>query len=504
LIGINYVGAAVAACMITVPLSYFFHRHITFQIASGPKEASEFLRFVLSQLVQFGAGLCVLVILVEWARLTPMWGMVLMTVLMFSYGFVVNASWVFKRLKLPFARAEVTAGQQLGDLRLLQVSAFFPDHGGGIEVVADRIARGMAATGMHVHWMAGGATDEKPKQLEPRLTLEQAFSIDFVERRLGLPSPIWSLGSLRRLWLAVRCCDVVHVHDFLYMPTLAAMCFAGIMRRPVVLTQHIGPVSFQSRFAMTILSLLYRSVGRLAMRLASQVVFVGRPVMAYFEGFASFRRPPLLIANGVDHAVYQPLTGQSVAGGPLQCLFVGRFVEKKGLALIKQCIDLPGLKWIFVGWGPMSPLGWGPLFERVEVHGNLRAEQVVPYFQRADLLVLPSTGEGFPLVVQEALACGTPVLVSSEVAAAFPAIDAGCVFAVDLRSRDAVVVLRELLQSIERDRAIIARGRQSAVALARQWSWDTCVDQYREVYRIVADAPIGGVESRDDRLNSDI
>jgi putative flippase GtrA len=85
---------------ITVPLSYFFHRRVTFRISSAWQgEASEFLRFVISQLVQFGVGLCILVVLVEWAGFTPMWGMVLMTALMFADGFAVNSTWVLEALK---------------------------------------------------------------------------------------------------------------------------------------------------------------------------------------------------------------------------------------------------------------------------------------------------------------------------------------------------------------------------------------------------------------------
>jgi glycosyltransferase involved in cell wall biosynthesis/putative flippase GtrA len=490
-VGINYVAAALLTCLITIPLSYLFHRRITFRLSSAWKgEILEFLRFVVSQLVQFGAGLCVLVILVERVGLTPMWGTVSMTAVMFVYGFVVNSTWVFQTLKMHFKKDELSTRQQYAEFRVLQVSAFFRNHGGGIEVVADKIARGIADGGTHVHWMAGGTAVELPDQLEPRLTVDQAFSIDFVEGRLGVPSPLWSFRSLRRLWLSVSRCDVTHVHDFLYMPTLVAMCFAGVLRKPVVLTQHIGPVAFQSRFATAILILLHRSLGWLAMRLASQVIFVARPVMAYFERFARFRRPPLLIANGVDHAIYHPPTELVMGDGPIKCLFVGRFVEKKGLALLKQCIDVPGLHWTFVGWGPLSPFDWGPLPDHVEVHGNLRADQVVPYFQSADLLVLPSTGEGFPLVVQEALACGTPVLVSNEVAEAFPTIDTACVFGVELRGPEAALALRERLKALAEDRTIIARGRQSAAALAQQWSWDACIGQYREVYRIVAGSSI--------------
>jgi glycosyltransferase involved in cell wall biosynthesis/putative flippase GtrA len=484
--GINYVATSLLTCLITIPLSYLFHRRITFRMTSALGEAPEFLRFVISQLGQFGAGLCVLVILVEWAGFTPIWGMVVMTALMFGYGFIVNSTWVFQRLKFPFGQTAIPASPKRDYLRLLQVSAFFPNHGGGIEAVADRISRGIAATGTHVHWMAGGAADEHPNELESQVSVDQAASMDFVERRLGFPAPIWSPGSLRRLWLAVRHCDIVHVHDFLYMPTVAAMCFAGVLRKPVVLTQHIGPITFQSRFAKVLLYGLHFTLGRLAMRLASQVVFIARPAMVYFQGFARFRRPPLLIANGVDHGLYHPPAERAAGIDVLHCLFVGRFVEKKGLALIEECVDLPGLRWTFVGWGPMSPRDWSLDHQHIEVVGRLRAEQIVPYFQWADLLVLPSTGEGFPLVVQEALACGTPVLVSTEVAEAFPATDPRCVFAVELRTTNPALALRNRLQSLAQERSAIVKARESAVALARQWSWENCVDQYREVYQNVA------------------
>src|SRR5207237_9060739 len=85
--------------------------------------------------------------------------------------------------------------------------------------------------------------------------------------------------------------------------------------------------------------------------------------------------------------------------------------------------ELPQAQWIFAGWGPLDPAHWG--LAHVAVHRNLSQAQLAPLYQAADLLVLPSVGEGFPLVVQEAMACGTPALVGDETAAGCP--EAGAV-----------------------------------------------------------------------------
>ncbi|MGH8747289.1 MAG: glycosyltransferase, partial [Burkholderiales bacterium] len=113
----------------------------------------------------------------------------------------------------------------------------------------------------------------------------------------------------------------------------------------------------------------------------------------------------------------------------------------------------------------------------------LSQEQLVPLYQAADLLVLPSVGEGFPLVVQEAMACGTPALVGEETAA-------GCPETGDLLLREPVaedgaasrwrIRLESLLGGEDTLRSLRPRVAEFARAT---WSWDRTAERYGEILR---------------------
>lgn len=367
--------------------------------------------------------------------------------------------------------------------RVLQVSAFYPAHGGGIEVVAGRLAEGLADEGVQVTWMAGGAPEEVPLGVGG-LRIEPASAVDFCERYLGLPLPLWGIASLRKLWKAVRSAQLVQVHDYLYFPSLVTLMFAWCLRRPVVVTQHIGWIEFNSSVARFILRVLNHTLGRFVLARAARVVFVSRPVADYWAAILRCDQPGEVIANGVDHERYAP-AAPALREGVLRLLFVGRFVEKKGIELLRSCLDIPGVHWTFIGWGPLSPRQWG-VAEHVTVLEGLRAEEVVHYYQQADLLVLPSKGEGFPLVIQESLACGTPVFVSEEVRLAFPSLDERCVFAADVSGADAAIQLRHALSKVVMEPDLLRQARPHAEQLSRQWSWDSCIQAYLRIYRSIS------------------
>jgi phosphatidyl-myo-inositol dimannoside synthase len=370
-------------------------------------------------------------------------------------------------------------------MRIVSVTHYFPARKGGIEIVALEINRRLAERGHRVDWFASaGALPEAP----PNLHCHPMQAIELIERLAGIPLPVWIAGGVPALWAAIRDCDAVHVHDFIYPGSMLAMAFARWQRKPVVLTQHIGEIPYDSKFLSATLSAVNHVIGKTALRSASQVVFISNAVERYFRGFIAFRRAPAYIPNGVNTALFYPGNEDArqaaradlgIAPAARVCLFVGRFVEKKGMKLLDKVVPLtPSITWLFAGHGPLRPPQ--PAGQQVRIFDSLGHAELAQLYRAADLLVLPSQGEGFPLVVQEAFACGLPAIVSDATAAgseeARPLL-----FELPVAGEDAAQRWQEGLLAACSD----AAPRRAAVAgfAAQRWSWDRAVDQYEQFYR---------------------
>jgi phosphatidylinositol alpha-1,6-mannosyltransferase len=372
-------------------------------------------------------------------------------------------------------------------MQVVLVSHYYPAHRGGIELVAGELAARLAARhGIRLEWHASDC-DSAP--VLPGVRCVPARTCNLIERRLGVPYPLWSPAALRRLAGAVRKADAVHLHDCLYLPNVVASLAARLARRPVLVTQHIGMVPYRNPILRVLMVSAYRSLGRVVLGSAGRVAFVSDVVRSYFDRFVQFRAPPVLLPNGVDTRIFHPAEPAAragireelgVASGQPLLLFVGRFVEKKGLLLLRELASaLPGARWVFAGWGPLDPQGWQ--CANVAVARERSGASLASLYQAADLLVLPSRGEGFPLVVQEAMACGTPAIVSAETAAGCPGA-AGLLLAEALDPAPAAprwtARLRELLGSA----GPLAALRPRVAEYAREtWSWERCAARYAEL-----------------------
>jgi glycosyltransferase involved in cell wall biosynthesis len=367
-------------------------------------------------------------------------------------------------------------------MRAVVVSHYYAEHSGGIELVAREMAERLTRRGMEVVWAASLEHGDQSDAAVLRIPMK-AWNV--TERLLGFAYPFWGPISLTRLYQAICRADVVHLHDSLYMGNACAYLFARLLRKPVIVTQHVGTVPYSRRLLRGILALANRTLARRILAGCDRSVFISTKVLHYFDAFVKFRSAPVYIPNGVALEDFKPVDAQErrrhrvTLGLPLDkpvMLFVGRFVEQKGLLILRALVDrFPECHWVFVGWGPIDPATWNS--PNVSCPGKLDRSQLIPYFQTADLLVLPSVGEGFPTVVQQAMACGTPALISEDTAIGMPGI-ASLAFVSDVTIDK---VAEQIQQILESGPSLEARREEVARYACHHWDWELCIDQYQRI-----------------------
>ncbi|HAV81674.1 MAG TPA: glycoside hydrolase [Erythrobacter sp.] len=124
----------------------------------------------------------------------------------------------------------------------------------------------------------------------------------------------------------------------------------------------------------------------------------------------------------MDHVGLKKRLGESfgipLAASDTVLVTVGALIERKGQAfVIKALADLPNARLLLVGAGADETSLRGlarqvGVADRVHFLGSLEPALLPPILSAADAMVLPSASEGLANAWIEALACGTPIVIT--------------------------------------------------------------------------------------------
>ena len=285
--------------------------------------------------------------------------------------------------------------------------------------------------------------------------------------------------------------DLIDAHYY-YPDGVAAVRVARTFNKPVVVTARGTDINLIPSFARQRRMILE------AASKADMTITVAEALRAEMLRLGAVGEKIVTLRNGVDLATFRPVDrslarqqvadlgartfpGNTLPGEAMVLASVGHLIERKGHDLVIDALGkIPHAHLLIAGDGPERPslerqVQALSLGERVHFLGRVPHEALSSVYSAADITVLASSREGWPNVLLESMASGTPCVAtpvwgSGEVITA-PAAGMLCTDRSALAIAEAVTVVN----AAGIDRAA-TRG------YAEQFSWDETAQKTARLY----------------------
>lgn len=169
-------------------------------------------------------------------------------------------------------------------------------------------------------------------------------------------------------------------------------------------------------------------------------------------------------------------------------IFAGRLIENKNVDILVKAIKLvkrehPEIKCVIIGDGPERN-NLEKLVKNLKVNDNIvftgfieNHDEIISYMKSSKLFILPSTREGFGIVVIEANACGLPVVViNHEMNAATDLIEHNeSGFISNLSAEE---IANYIVNGISKKEKM----QEKCIKNAEQYNWDEIVNSLERFY----------------------
>lgn len=365
----------------------------------------------------------------------------------------------------------------------------YPFSKGGAEKRYYNLSRRLARH-HEVHWV-GMKLWEGPATLrtEDGVTLHGVWKAPgrmYVEEgRRALLEPAW-FGAMLLQWPGLRKMDVIDCSSFPYFSVFSSRALAALGHVPTVVTWHEVWGDYWNQYAPRVAP-IGRAIERLAVTSSRRAISVSEHTRSKLIHAGMKPSQITVVPNGIE-------TERIRRAAPLRdapdVVFAGRLIREKGVGLLLQALAREPLArigatcWI-VGDGADAEnlrrlTGNLQIGHRVRFHKWLSEDQLYGAMKGTKAVALLSEREGFGMVVLEAMACGTPVVVSKGRNSAAPELVEDGRSGYVVRPDPDIVsqALASIVLSPERRGAMGAHGRE----LAGRYEWDAITAQAEEVY----------------------
>jgi glycosyltransferase involved in cell wall biosynthesis len=308
-------------------------------------------------------------------------------------------------------------------------------------------------------------------------------------RREAFRADLLAMGGyiLFGLWAGYRYIkywhpDAIHVH-FAVPAGALAWVLSKLTGIPYVMTVHLGdvpggvPEKTEGWFKWVLP--FTHPIWRDAKRVVAVSSFTCQLALEHYA------REIEVIPNGVDLDRFRPASIK--VNEPPCIVFAGRFVAQKNpIKIVRTLATLKDLPWqcVMLGDGPLMPAVQQAITEynfqdRFTLPGWVTPEEVLNWFDKSDILFMPSLSEGFPVVGVQALAKGLAFVVS-KIGGFVDLVDEGQNgYLIDRNQPSGFsAILRQFLTHYDD----LQRYRETSLQKALQFDINRIVEQYEYIF----------------------
>ena len=360
--------------------------------------------------------------------------------------------------------------------KVVQLTPFYPPHLGGVERVAEALARGLSASHDVEVWTTDLGTDVRVPLGTDEFPVRRLPAIEIAHTPFA--------PRLVRLLFALPSDSVVHVHVAQAVwPELVALAAS---RRGFGVVAHFH-LDVDPTGAAGFLLPLYKRHGLAhALRRADAVLaLTGAQSDFLVDTYALNPNRVHVVPNGVDDDFLGISPKTRVRGLPLRVLFVGRLERQKNVPRLLRALarTTEAVEVTIVGDGRerehcesvRDELG----LHHVRFVGAQHGRALVAWYDWADLFVLPSDREGMPLALLEAMASGLAILTTDVSELAEQVGGAGLVVPPDEQH------LAHAISHLCRNGELLLSLQEQSRARGRSFGWNTAVAQLTTLYESI-------------------
>jgi glycosyltransferase involved in cell wall biosynthesis len=375
-------------------------------------------------------------------------------------------------------------------MKILLINYEFPPLGGGAGNATENIAKELASSGHEVSVLTTWFQDL------PEIDFKKNYKIVRVKSRRkklfrsnSLEMVSFALAAIKKIEMVKEFKPDFSISFFSIPSGFVSYYFKRKMNTPYIVSLRGGDVPGFLPKNLKYYHLLTNGLTKLIWKNSISIIANSEGLKELAQKTAqSIKKNVAVVPNGVDANIFNSPDQINVMN-KIKLLFVGRLVVQKRVGclihVLKDVIN-DGLTNIYceiIGDGPLK-IELLTLARRYEIEKHVKflgwvdRNCLAKYYQNADIFVLPSSDEGMPNVLLEAMACALPIIASN-----IPGNNElvkhefnGILFS---NRRGFAKAIRELAKN----KKMIQKMGKNSLELSKRYSWLVVAEMYVNIYK---------------------